>query len=445
MAAVQATPTPDEPGATSTKFIESMEDELRRVQEHLDRRVRHRSSLNSLTRNESLGEISPAEPRRELTAEGGSPQHRGSTTGRTWYTSSSGTSVRGTATLGSPSSSPARSSSNSLLPQDQKYSTFPLRTGRVGSAPPAGPVMPMVDSDEEDDDDEDDEEDDDEEEVVVVAEESKWQTPVRVEESTTAAERQQRNIDRSAELLRLKEARDSERKLAESERHIYQQQQTIDRLEKKLKEKEQEVKDIRVQYARELRSKEEKIKKFTKDTSRLEKEKWELLKRAREAAERSVNLRTKLDLHDSTLRTAQNELDRTSDELSSVKSANTSLRLLVNELRTPKDTRDTAVQADTPPSPASPGRGRVLSQTSTASMATASQLRPCSTPDELMVSIDTDSRGGTPVALSQPASYEQHQQHKLNRPNMLGRFRKTSGSVGGGSNRNSSSTIGKIL
>ena len=214
----------------------------------------------------------------------------------------------------------------------------------------------------------------------------------------------------------------------------------IDKLEKKLKEKEQEV--IRVQYARELRSKEEK--RLTKDTNRLEKEKWELLKRAREAAERSVNLRTKLDLHDSTLRTAQNELDRTSDELSSVKSANTSLRLLVNELRTPKDTRDTAVQTVNPPSPASPGRGRVLSQASTASMPTASQLRPCSTPDELLVSIESDSRGGTPVALSQPTGYEQQQQ-KLNRPNMLARFRRTSGSAGGGggSNRNSSSTIGK--
>ena len=282
----------------------------------------------------------------------------------------------------------------------------------------------------------------------MVAEETKWQTPVRVEErseSKTAAEQRQRDVDRSAELVKLKEAAASERKLAESERrHSYQQQQSIDKLEKKLKEKEQEVKDIRVQYARELRSKEEKIKRLTKDTNRLEKEKWELLKRAREAAERSVNLRTKLDLHDSTLRTAQNELDRTSDELSSVKSANTSLRLLVNELRTPKDTRDTAVQTVNPPSPASPGRGRVLSQASTASMPTASQLRPCSTPDELLVSIESDSRGGTPVALSQPTGYEQQQQ-KLNRPNMLARFRRTSGSAGGGggSNRNSSSTIGK--
>ena len=78
--------------------------------------------------------------------------------------------------------------------------------------------------------------------VVVVAEETKWQTPVRVEErseSKTAAEQRQRDVDRSAELVKLKEAAASERKLAESERrHSYQQQQSIDKLEKKLKEKE---------------------------------------------------------------------------------------------------------------------------------------------------------------------------------------------------------------
>lgn len=444
MAAVQATPTPDhadEP-TTSNKFIESMEDELRRVQEHLDRRNRHRSSISSLTRNGPMGEVSPLESRRELApAGGGSPLHsRGSATMRPGWYSSSSASPRTShdADSHSPNSSLGRPSfddENSPLMLEHKYATFPLRAVRVGSAPPAGRAMPIVvDSDEEDDEDEEEEDGEEEQEV----EEMRWKTPVIVvQDELGRSGEHQRVVERSAV---------KEHKLAEVEQQCLHQQQLIEKLEKKLKEKEQEMKDIRVQYARELRSKEEKMKKLTKDNNRIEKEKWELLKRAREAAERSVNLRTKLDLHESTLRTSQGELERASDELAAVKSANTSLRLLVNELRAPKDKMHAAVQTDAIASPATSARGRVWSQVSSTGYSTGlSSLqaipaeRLCSTPDEL-VSLDSESRGGTPVALSQPTGQGFADQQRMTRPNLLSRFKKSGGH---NSNRHSTSTIGK--
>ena len=117
-------------------------------------------------------------------------------------------------------------------------------------------------------------------------------------------------------------------------------------LQSQLREKEEEVRGIQRQREKEAKEREEHVKKLSKENHRLEREKWELLKRARDAAERSLNLRSQLDMKEGSLRAAQVELERTRDELMSVKSANTSLRALLSDLRAPKSSVDASVQVD---------------------------------------------------------------------------------------------------
>lgn len=107
----------------------------------------------------------------------------------------------------------------------------------------------------------------------------------------------------------------------------------IKELHIKLREKEGDVARLKRVHERELKEKDDKIKKLTKEAKKVEREKWELLKRARDAAERSLHLRTQLDMKEGNLRSVQGELERTRDELVSVKSANTSLRALLSDLR----------------------------------------------------------------------------------------------------------------
>lgn len=117
-------------------------------------------------------------------------------------------------------------------------------------------------------------------------------------------------------------------------------------LQLQLREKEEELGRQRRTAAREARDKEEQVNRLTKEGQKLEREKWELLKRARDGAERSLSLRTQLDLKETQLRSLQADLGRTRDEMMSVKSANTSLRALLSELRTPKPSKDAGVQVN---------------------------------------------------------------------------------------------------
>ena len=117
-------------------------------------------------------------------------------------------------------------------------------------------------------------------------------------------------------------------------------------LQAQLREKEEDMKVLQRRHDREAKEKDEHIKKMSKENHRLEREKWELLKRARDAAERSLHLRTQLDLKEGSFRAAQVELERSRDELVSVKSANTSLRSLLSDLRAPRSSVDMAVQVD---------------------------------------------------------------------------------------------------
>ena len=120
----------------------------------------------------------------------------------------------------------------------------------------------------------------------------------------------------------------------------------IEQLQVQLREKEKDFEALQAQHLVELNVREDRIKKLSRQNARLEREKWDLLKRAREAAERSVNLRTKLDMNDASMRSLQSELDRSSDELAAVKSANNSLRSLVKELKTRKPVTDVSTQVD---------------------------------------------------------------------------------------------------
>lgn len=117
-------------------------------------------------------------------------------------------------------------------------------------------------------------------------------------------------------------------------------------LQIRLREKEEDIERRGRQHARELHQREEQIKKLSKENHKLEREKWELLKRARDAAERSLHLRTQLNMKEGTYRGVQGELERTKDELLSVKSANTSLRALLSDLRAPRASVDVGIQVE---------------------------------------------------------------------------------------------------
>lgn len=114
----------------------------------------------------------------------------------------------------------------------------------------------------------------------------------------------------------------------------------------KLREKEEDLARLERQKQRECKERDDAVKKLTREAKKVEREKWELLKRARDAAERSLYLRTQLDTKEGSLHSVQGELDRTRDELMSVKSANTSLRALLSDLRVAHPSVDVGVQVD---------------------------------------------------------------------------------------------------
>ena len=118
----------------------------------------------------------------------------------------------------------------------------------------------------------------------------------------------------------------------------------VHELQLQLREKEEELGRQRRAAERDAKEREELVSRLTKESQKLERERWELLKRARDGAERSLSLRTQLDLKENQLRSLQADLSRTRDEMMSVKSANTSLRALLSELRAPKPSKDVGVQ-----------------------------------------------------------------------------------------------------
>ena len=118
----------------------------------------------------------------------------------------------------------------------------------------------------------------------------------------------------------------------------------VKELQLQLREKEEELGRQRRVAEREARERAEQVERLEREAQKLEKEKWELLKRARDGAERALHLQTQVGVKETQLRSLQADLGRTRDEMMSVKSANTSLRALLSELRTPKPTKDVGVQ-----------------------------------------------------------------------------------------------------
>ena len=116
--------------------------------------------------------------------------------------------------------------------------------------------------------------------------------------------------------------------------------------DQELKKHEERAKTAREAMEQEMRDREEQIKKLSKDNNRLEREKWELLRRARDAAERMLGIRVQLEMKEGLLKSTQAELTHTLDELSSVKSSNTGLRTLLAELRASKAGVDEEVQVN---------------------------------------------------------------------------------------------------
>lgn len=120
----------------------------------------------------------------------------------------------------------------------------------------------------------------------------------------------------------------------------------MEELQRQMKERENELVRLHRQKERDSKEKDERIKKLSRENKKVERDKWELLKRARDGAERSLHLRTQLDMKEGALHSLQGELERTRDELVSVKSANTSLRALISDLRASRACTDVAVQVD---------------------------------------------------------------------------------------------------
>ena len=147
--------------------------------------------------------------------------------------------------------------------------------------------------------------------------------------------------------LRLQGARDLARVEEETRMEVKKsEEQWKETNKQELKRQEELMKTVRDNMEQELKDREEQIKKLSKDNNRLEREKWELLRRARDAAERMLSIRMQLEMKGGLLKSTQAELTHTLDELSSVKSSNTGLRTLLSELRASKSGVDQEVQVN---------------------------------------------------------------------------------------------------
>ena len=120
----------------------------------------------------------------------------------------------------------------------------------------------------------------------------------------------------------------------------------VEELVKQINDKDSELVRLHHQREKDIKERDERIKKLSREAKKVERDKWELLKRARDGAERSLHLRTQLDMKEGALRSLQGELDRTKDELVSVKSANTSLRALLSDLRAGRASTEVGVQVE---------------------------------------------------------------------------------------------------
>ena len=196
-------------------------------------------------------------------------------------------------------------------------------------------------------------------------------------------------------------------------------QQLLQTMREQLRKKNEEVAVQQERMHMELKLREERIKKLSRQNARLEREKWDLLKKAREATERSMNLKTKMDLQDVQLRSSTTELDRMNNELSSVKSANNSLRLMIRDLKTKIHTTNRASQTEIS---LSATKTDAETQTENGYGGHYSEFRVSQDwTDRLSVtSSQFDSRDVTPVP-----HLERHGRERRSMKRLLNKFRRT--------------------
>ncbi|XP_072035835.1 kazrin-like isoform X2 [Amphiura filiformis] len=82
-----------------------------------------------------------------------------------------------------------------------------------------------------------------------------------------------------------------------------------------LESKEEEMRDFLRNYEQRMSESDENLKKIIAEKEEVEKDRWEILKRAREAAERSVALRETLDKKEKEVESLEQELDRVKEQL----------------------------------------------------------------------------------------------------------------------------------
>ena len=232
----------------------------------------------------------------------------------------------------------------------------------------------------------------------------------------------------SYKLAHLRRVRELQEEKAQSDRQL---SLLIEQLQIQLREKERELDMIHSQHLMELNVREDRIKKLSRQNARLEREKWDLLKKAREAAERSVNLRTKLDINDASLKSIEVELEHKNNELSSVKSANNSLRALVKELRATKPIVDAAIQVDIQPSLVSMGTPPEMQRQQEEIGESDSGHASGGGGAEVIVSEDWGERvsitsSQCEARVATPTNIERHRRERRSMRNLLNRFRRSS-------------------
>ncbi|XP_076451782.1 kazrin-like isoform X2 [Babylonia areolata] len=83
-----------------------------------------------------------------------------------------------------------------------------------------------------------------------------------------------------------------------------------------LEDKESELRDFIRNYEQRVQESDESIKQLAVEKEECEREKWEIIKKARESAERTVVLRTQLDARDTTIKELQEEVAKLKEQLS---------------------------------------------------------------------------------------------------------------------------------
>ncbi|GAB1605453.1 kazrin-like isoform X2 [Argonauta hians] len=124
-------------------------------------------------------------------------------------------------------------------------------------------------------------------------------------------------IQKSQDLMRAKEALQSlkaDRKRLKADKLELLNQ--IKKLYGTLEEKENEIRDFLRNYQQQISENDENIKQLTSEKENVECEKWEIIKRAREAAERCVMLQSKLDSKEQIIQQMKQDLAMVKNQFS---------------------------------------------------------------------------------------------------------------------------------